>query len=56
MAGEVAEQPSRLAALPGRAQQIIGQVRRVLPQPPAGTVLAARGSSDHAATTGRTIS
>jgi hypothetical protein len=55
MAGEMAEQPSRPAALLGRAQQIIGQVRRGLPQPLAGTVLAAPGPCGHAAATGRSI-
>ncbi|MBV9095297.1 MAG: SIS domain-containing protein [Streptosporangiaceae bacterium] len=53
MAAEMAEQPGRLAALLSRAGEIAGAVREVLPDPLAGTVLIARGSSDHAATTGR---
>lgn len=53
MAAEMAEQPGRLAALLSRAEEIAGQVREVLPDPLAGTVMIARGSSDHAATTGR---
>lgn len=55
MAGEMAEQPDRLAALFTRADEIAGQVREMLPDPLAGTVLIARGSSDHAATSGRYV-
>jgi glutamine---fructose-6-phosphate transaminase (isomerizing) len=53
MAAEMAEQPGRLAALLGQADEVMEGIRRVLPDPLAGTVLVARGSSDHAATTGR---
>lgn len=53
MSAEMAEQPARLAALLGQADAIAGRLREVLPEPLAGTVLIARGSSDHAATTGR---
>ena len=53
MSAEMAEQPVRLAALLGQADAIAGRLREVLPEPLAGTVLIARGSSDHAATTGR---
>src|SRR5689334_23758860 len=53
MGAEMAEQPGRLAALLARAEEIAGQIREVLPDPLAGTVMIARGSSDHAATTGR---
>ena len=53
MSAEMAEQPDRLAALLGQADAIASRVRGVLPEPLAGTVLIARGSSDHAATTGR---
>lgn len=53
MSAEMAEQPERLAALLGQSGEITERVRRVLPDPLAGTVLIARGSSDHAATTGR---
>jgi len=52
MAAEMAEQPQRLAALLDRADEIAATVRNVLPDPLAATVLVARGSSDHAATTG----
>ena len=53
MSAEMAEQHDRLAALLSQADQVIGRMREVLPDPLAGTVLVARGSSDHAATTGR---
>ena len=53
MSAEMAEQPDRLAGLLGRAGEVMAAVRQVLPDPLAGTVLVARGSSDHAATTGR---
>jgi glutamine---fructose-6-phosphate transaminase (isomerizing) len=53
MAAEMAEQPGRLAALVGQSGEVMDRIRRVLPDPLAGTVLVARGSSDHAATTGR---
>ena len=52
MASEMAEQPDRLAALLGRRHEIAKQVRELVPEPLAGTVLVARGSSDHAATCG----
>jgi glutamine---fructose-6-phosphate transaminase (isomerizing) len=53
MAAEMAEQPDRLAALFARRSEIAAAVRAVVPEPLAGTVLVARGSSDHAATVGR---
>jgi glucosamine--fructose-6-phosphate aminotransferase (isomerizing) len=53
MAAEMSEQPGRLASLLGRADQIADQVRGLVPAPLAASVLVARGSSDHAATTGR---
>jgi len=53
MSAEMAEQPDRLAVFLSGADEVIGRVREVLPDPLAGTVLVARGSSDHAATTGR---
>lgn len=52
MSAEMAEQPQRLADLLDRADEIAATVRAVLPEPLAATVLVARGSSDHAATTG----
>jgi glutamine---fructose-6-phosphate transaminase (isomerizing) len=52
MAAEMAEQPERLANLLVRREEIAKQVREVVPPVLAGTVLVARGSSDHAATYG----
>jgi len=53
MAAEMAEQPGRLAALLARRSEIASGVRSLVPDKLAGTVLVARGSSDHAATVGR---
>jgi glucosamine--fructose-6-phosphate aminotransferase (isomerizing) len=53
MAAEMAEQPRRLAALLSRRQDVADLVRDLVPDRLAGTVLVARGSSDHAATYGR---
>jgi glucosamine--fructose-6-phosphate aminotransferase (isomerizing) len=53
MAAEMREQPRVLAALAGRRAEIAAAVRAVRPEPMYGTVLVARGSSDHAATYGR---
>jgi glutamine---fructose-6-phosphate transaminase (isomerizing) len=52
MASEMAEQPQRLAALLSRRHEIAKEVRSLVPANLAGTVLVARGSSDHAAATG----
>ena len=52
MSAEMAEQPARLSALLARRQEIAASVRSVRPRDLAGTVLVARGSSDHAATCG----
>ena len=52
MQSEMAEQPERLAALLGHRKEIGEQVRALVPAQLAGTVLVARGSSDHAATCG----
>jgi glucosamine--fructose-6-phosphate aminotransferase (isomerizing) len=52
MASEMAEQPERLSALLARRAEIGKQVRALVPTDLAGTVLVARGSSDHAATCG----
>ena len=46
------EQPARLAALLARGPELAERVRKAVPGPLAGTVLVARGSSDHAATCG----
>ncbi len=53
MAAEMAEQPNRLAELIGRRKAIMDEVAPLFARPLAGTVVVARGSSDHAATTGR---
>jgi glutamine---fructose-6-phosphate transaminase (isomerizing) len=52
MASEMAEQPGRLAALLSRRHELGKDVRALAPSPLAGTVLVARGSSDHAAKSG----
>lgn len=52
MAAEMAEQPQTLAGLLGRRHDIARQVLGAVPRPLAGTVLVARGSSDHAAACG----
>lgn len=53
MAAEMAAQPGVLARLLARAPADAARVRSVLPQPLAGTVFLARGSSDNAAVFGR---
>jgi glucosamine--fructose-6-phosphate aminotransferase (isomerizing) len=53
MAAEMAEQPAVLQALAGRRASIAALVAPLFAPPLAGTVIVARGSSDHAATTGR---
>lgn len=55
MAAEMAEQPEVVAALARRREELIRAVRATLPGPPAGIVLIARGSSDHAAVYGRYV-
>ena len=52
MQAEMAEQPECLAALLERREEIGEQVRALVPAQLVGTVLVARGSSDHAATCG----
>ena len=49
----MAQQPQVLAALAARREQVAELVRAVRPDPLHGTVLVARGSSDHAAILGR---
>jgi glucosamine--fructose-6-phosphate aminotransferase (isomerizing) len=49
MAAEMAEQPAVLASIAARREEIAEAVRSVRPDPFHGTVLVARGSSDHAA-------
>lgn len=53
MAAEMAEQPERLAALVAAAPALEERLRARVPGVPAGVSLVARGSSDHAAATGR---
>ena len=55
MAAEMGEQPTVLAALAGCRADLVAGVRHVLPGRPAGVVLVARGSSDHAAIYGRYV-
>lgn len=52
MQSEMAEQPDRLADLLSRREEIAKQVLAMVPAPLVGTVLVARGSSDHAAKCG----
>lgn len=49
MRHEMAEQPHVVRQLAGRSAEIRSVVRRILPEPLAGIVLVARGSSDFAA-------
>ena len=53
MAAEMAEQPGVLRRLAAARADIVGQIAALLPGHLAGTVLVARGSSDHAAIYGR---
>jgi glucosamine--fructose-6-phosphate aminotransferase (isomerizing) len=53
MASEMRDQPRVLAALAERRGEIAAHARAVRPDPLHGTVLVARGSSDHAAIYGR---
>ena len=53
MAAEMAEHPAVLAALAGRRAEVVEHVRACLPEPLAGVMLVARGSSDYAAVYGR---
>lgn len=52
MESEMAEQPRALAGLLARRDELANEVRAMAPSPLAGTVLVARGSSDHAAKCG----
>ena len=54
MAAEMAEQPGRLAALIDRWDGTVAQVRALAWPRLTGSVIAARGSSDHAASMGAT--
>jgi glucosamine--fructose-6-phosphate aminotransferase (isomerizing) len=53
MASEMAEQPAVLAHLIGAREELRTRVAECYQGPLAGTVIVARGSSDHAATCGR---
>ena len=53
MAAEMAGQPERLADLVGRWEDHAARVRALAPSPLAGSVIVARGSSDHAGAYGR---
>jgi glucosamine--fructose-6-phosphate aminotransferase (isomerizing) len=53
MSAEMAQQPAVLAQIIARAADDAATVRKVTPDPLAGIVLLARGSSDNAAVFGR---
>jgi glucosamine--fructose-6-phosphate aminotransferase (isomerizing) len=53
MAAEMAQQPDVLAALAGRLEETTALVRGLVPAGLAGTIVLARGSSDHAGAYGR---
>ena len=53
MLSEMLEQPDVLRRLGERRSQLLPSLRGAIPEPLAGTVLVARGSSDHAAIYGR---
>src|SRR3954471_23661213 len=53
MAAEMAEQPERLAGLLGRGDSAVAAVRALAGERLAGSVIVARGSSDHAGAYGR---
>jgi glucosamine--fructose-6-phosphate aminotransferase (isomerizing) len=53
MEAEMAEQPAALTALIGRREELAPRLRSCFEGGLAGTVIVARGSSDHAATCGR---
>jgi glucosamine--fructose-6-phosphate aminotransferase (isomerizing) len=55
MAAEMREQPGVIAGLLRRAREVEDLVRSVAPRDLAGTLLVARGSSDHAAVFGRYV-
>jgi glutamine---fructose-6-phosphate transaminase (isomerizing) len=55
MAAEMAEQPAVLADLIGRRGNLLSRLREAAPARPAGVLLVARGSSDHAAVFGRYV-
>jgi glutamine---fructose-6-phosphate transaminase (isomerizing) len=53
MSAEMAQQPERLAALLARREETAARIARLVPPEPAGSVVVARGSSDHAGVYGR---
>ena len=53
MSYEMAEQPAVLTRLAARAATDMSAVRELVPDPLAGVVFVARGSSDNAAVFGR---
>ena len=55
MGAEMAEQPAVVSKLLDRRDEIAEAARALLPHPLAGVLIAARGSSDHAATFGRYV-
>ena len=55
MAREMAEQPEVIGALLGRRAEFAARLRAIAPDPLAGVLLIARGSSDNAAIYGRYV-
>jgi glutamine---fructose-6-phosphate transaminase (isomerizing) len=55
MAADMAAQPATLAGLVDRRAEIVRALRSALPDPLAGAVIIARGSSDYAAVFGRYV-
>ncbi|MGZ8649780.1 MAG: SIS domain-containing protein [Solirubrobacteraceae bacterium] len=55
MAREMAEQPAVIGALLSRRRELASRLRELAPQPLAGVLLIARGSSDNAAVYGRYV-
>jgi glutamine---fructose-6-phosphate transaminase (isomerizing) len=53
MAAEMADQPRVLERLIARADEVARLVEAIVPGPPAGIAIVARGSSDHASVVGR---
>ncbi|MHB1988207.1 MAG: SIS domain-containing protein [Acidimicrobiales bacterium] len=53
MEAEITEQPAMLGSLIARRTSLLHAIERCFRPPLAGTVIVARGSSDHAATCGR---
>ncbi|MGI8574384.1 MAG: SIS domain-containing protein [Egibacteraceae bacterium] len=55
MTHEMNDQPQVLAAIAGRRDELVSELSELVGERPAGVVLIARGSSDHAAVYGRYV-